>query len=146
MAMSADYLPVRVDREVLFDEEGGATKRPSLYVRQGVLEALELHGPEWKFADASLITASLNEPIFVFNGLNRPSIQEGYCYVARPSHRISLDGQQEPVPHDRVFLVFVEKEFGLVAFDWEWRVAANGSGRPVDWEIDFPGGVKWSRT
>jgi hypothetical protein len=59
--------------------------------------------------------------------------------------RMKVDGSFEEVPHDRVFLVFVEKEFGLVVFDWEWRQAANGSGRPVDSDIDF-GGIKWSRT
>ena len=146
MAMSADYLPIRVDRDVLFEEEGGETRRPSLYLRQSVLETLESHGPELKFADASLITPSLNDPIIVYNGLNRPSICEGYCYVARPSRRMNLGGQYEPVPHDRVFLVFVEKEFGLVVFDWEWRLAADGSGRPIDWDIDFSGGIKWSHT
>lgn len=137
MPMSADYLPLRIERDVLFAEEAGSGGF-SFYVSIKALEKIERDGPPWRFEDARLLTQAICSPVAVFEGLSRLGFDEGYCYVAKPPRRWSNNGAQEDSPEDEVFLVFVKKEYGLVVFDWQWRkVDPSDTDLPKNHGNDF---------
>jgi len=136
MPMSADYTPISIQRKPLFEAEAGEGGF-AVYTSIMALEKIRGDGPEWKYHDAGLLRAALQDPSVIFEGLKRAEFSEGYCYVSRPKRRWTKGGEFEPVPADRVFLVFVKKEWGLVVFDWEWRQCVNGDVLPVGHKPDF---------
>ncbi|MBU4271706.1 MAG: hypothetical protein KKA28_07595 [Planctomycetes bacterium] len=126
MALSIDYLPISVGREPLFGEEGAHC---CFYTSKAALEKIERNGPSSKYEDAKLIAPTLKAPRVVFEGLNRVEYSDALCYTGEHA---------EVGGREMVFLIFAKREWGLVVFDWEWRLEdSNSPGYPINWTEDF---------
>ena len=116
----------------------------AFYVRTSVLDRLEKDGPAWKFHDARLLPGLVQEPEFIFAGLNRPEFEDGYCYSARPEFRWINGQTKERTPEGMFFLGYIEAMSGsMVVLDWAWRPEdPHKPGYPTGWN-DFEKGMVW---
>lgn len=145
MAMPADYLPINVNRERLFEEEG-TENQCVFYKSLSALEKIRENQPKFKYFNGRLVKLTLANPVRVFRGLKRIGMDTGFCYCSIPDSIFDETGELVNNSSSRIFLVFAELSFGLVVFDWEFRYEdANLKGYPLNWEVDF-GEELWPRT
>jgi len=140
MAMSADYLKIKVARGPLFPGEGQCTDC-HFYFSRTALDKIRKDGPRWKYNGCKLVPKAIEHPLVVFEDLRREEYTDGFCYVAKPTG----GDLTSPTAKGYLFLVFVKKEYGLVVFEWDWRRESGQSGFPENWRTDF-GRVAWQKT
>ena len=76
-------------------------------VAKKYVDALQTAGPTWKFYNLHLLPEILNDPVVIFQGLNREDLNGGYCYSGLPSKKMKSSTITLPPPPGMVALVFV---------------------------------------
>lgn len=108
----------------------------SVWIEQAQIEGLTRCHLTARFHRLRLLPEVLKKPTVVFGGLERPSQEEGICYVGRPPHDFPKERIEVPAPPGKVFLVFVT-ESGKV-FDWRWEKSdTEKPDYPEKWEERF---------
>jgi hypothetical protein len=98
---------------------------------------LRTHGHFNKFLEIFSIEGVLQNPTIIFEGLNRPDLNDGFCYCATPKVRhISDIGGTAPAHPGFVFAVFVTRELVVFEFGWE-RMSGFRQGYPDKYETRF---------
>jgi hypothetical protein len=98
---------------------------------------LRTHGHGQKFLEIFSIEGVLQNPTVIFEGLNRPQLDDGFCYCATPSQRYILEvGGTAPSYPGFVFVVFVTKELVVFEFGWE-RMSGTKQGYPDKYQTRF---------
>jgi hypothetical protein len=117
------------------------------YVERAVLDTLRDDGPAWKLEDARFLKEAVTAPDAIFEGLNRPGMEEGVAYSVRPT--CDPEGEEEeagPPRYGQAFVAYARPAtWGYVIFDWEWRAEGEEPGHPDGWEADFAR-RKWKTT
>lgn len=73
----------------------------------------------------------------IFEGLERPEFEDGFCYCATPNLRyVSDDGRTAQAHPGFVFVAFVTSELVIFEFGWE-RTSGTRQGFPDNWETRF---------
>ncbi|MBW3539310.1 MAG: hypothetical protein KY476_03500 [Planctomycetes bacterium] len=144
VSMDIDLRPFSVDRAPLTHDETEC--ECTFYVTNSMIDKLMVDGPPWKFYNADLLDQGIVNPTVVFHGLQRDGFRDNcYCYTSDVPHRYNDFGVLEPMPPDRLFLIFVRRERGMIVFDWEFREAdEHRLGFPRDYASDF-GEPVWVR-
>jgi hypothetical protein len=140
VALPMDQVPVGEGKAP--DGQGVAM----FYVERALLDALRDEGPEWQLEDARFLTEAIREPDAIFEGLNRPGMEDGAAYSVRPTHDPEAEGAEGPPRYGFVFVVYARPcPWGYVIFGWEWREENDEPGHPAGWEADFSRRT-WNRT
>jgi hypothetical protein len=122
------------------------TGRCMFYVERSVLDTLRDDGPPWKMDDILFIEETVNEPDAIFEGLNRPGMEEAVAYSVRPMRDPDEEEQAGPPRYGQAFVAYARScTGGYVIFDWEWRAEGADPGHPEGWEADFTR-RKWMRS
>jgi hypothetical protein len=117
----------------------------SFTIRLSVLDAVQEHGPIWKYESLRLIPGVLQSPIKIYEGLGRPDCLAACCYLGRPDICYDDDGKPAPAPKNCFFVVYLEPLSGgnYRVWDWGWRLEdENSPGKPVGWQT-FERGEIW---
>jgi hypothetical protein len=122
------------------DPSGERTR--DLWIEQSFVEALTRSGLEARVQRLRLVPEVVRDPCLVFEGLERPSQEAGFCYAGRPSRDFPKRGIDLPAPHKKVFLVFVTASGKI--FDWRWEDCdPEEPDYPEDWKNRF-GRLLWT--
>src|SRR5580700_7507 len=84
-----------------------------LFVLRSTIQSLEENGPEWKYQAGLFIPQAAQHPTVIFEGLKRPDMLDGHCYVTKPTPVTVEGGCTISPPSGMVFLVYVQ---GSIAF------------------------------
>lgn len=107
------------------------------FIRDSLLEKVYTSGPAWKFDDLHFLTRALQEPLGIYEDLNRPGYDEACCHYFCPN-----DQQR-----DMFFVVYTEScSGGLIVIDYGWRPEDLAAlGNPTGWQ-HFKKGKVWTKT
>ena len=98
---------------------------------------LRTRGHFKKFLEVFSIEEVLTNPTVIFQGLERPEFNDGFCYCGTPSLKhISEDGGTGPAPPGFVFVVFATGERVIFEFGWE-RMSGFRQWYPDKYESRF---------
>lgn len=94
------------------------------------------YGPKHKFFEPLSIPALLQDPLTIFQGLEREQQETGYCYAGVPEFQFKEHNITVPPPPGMIFTVYANAEFCV--FEWRWEVVDPLDGScPIDSENRF---------
>ena len=139
--MCGEGEPTRRENLLVEAVDGDTGETCTVQISYDRLRALSRRGKGFILEAAETLPEVLLRPTAIFEGLcsNNDEDARGFgwrCYCGIPSARYRADGQQMPVPENRVFLAFVNTEH--VVYNWRWESTdVNRRDLPIDYENRF---------
>jgi hypothetical protein len=100
------------------------------------VERIRRDGPAYKFNELLNLKETLQKPVAIFKGLQRQNFAASFCYVGKPKHSYSNDGEVRPWDQRFVFVVYVRDDLRII--DWEkLKSDRNNPDLPEDWNTRF---------
>jgi hypothetical protein len=104
------------------------------------VDHLLVNGPKDKYYEIYSAYDVLNNPVMIFEGLQRPGHEQSLCYVGRP--RVYGDGVEYPPRPSMLFLVCMTVEKKI--FEWRWEREDCNTAQPKNAKQRF-GKLKWKQ-